>query len=126
MSPWHGMHIIVYSDNTATVAMVNKGSSRNPVAMEWLRQLFWLSATKNFHITARHIAGVDNIVSDRLSRLDEFHITECLDFLASYGIERIHLRHHMSYETYGFLQNGSHLSKNSTASSSQLMQIPHD
>ena len=49
--------------------MLNKGVSTNALSMQLLRELFWLSATNNFHITGRHIPGVDNIVPDMLSRV---------------------------------------------------------
>jgi hypothetical protein len=40
---WEGRHIRVYSDNTATVACVNKGSSRSLDLLEIIHKLFWLS-----------------------------------------------------------------------------------
>ena len=37
--------------------------------MSWLRELFWLSVRHHFHIRARHLAGINNVSADRLSRL---------------------------------------------------------
>ena len=54
-SSWQNQHVVVHSDNTQTISFINKGTCHNVIAMEWLRDLFWLSATHNFHITARHL-----------------------------------------------------------------------
>ena len=45
--------IYLQSDNITAVAAINKGICRNPFIMGCLRQLFWLSACYNFHISAR-------------------------------------------------------------------------
>lgn len=75
---WRNKHIIIYSDNSVTVASLNKGTSRNPVVMQCLRKLFWLSAYHNFHLTSRHIPGARNIAADSASRL---HIPGYLETL---------------------------------------------
>ena len=54
-SLWHNKSVLVYCDNNAPVAMINKGSTRNPVLMKYLRHLFWLLATYNLRIWAFHI-----------------------------------------------------------------------
>lgn len=48
--------------------------------MSWLRELFWLSATKGFRLTARHVEGKVNVMADALSRFDHetFRINWCL------------------------------------------------
>ncbi len=66
---WRNRRVLVQSDNTQTVACINRGTSTNPVTTALLRELFWLSAISNFQITAQHLAGVDNVTADRLSRL---------------------------------------------------------
>ena len=68
---WSNKHIVIYTDNSCSMYSVNKGTSHNVKCMALLRELFWLSALHNFHITARHIPGVDNILSDYISRLHE-------------------------------------------------------
>ena len=68
---WANHHVIIQCDNEAAVAMINKGSTRNTTVMAWLRHLFWLSAVHNFHTTAIHIPGKNNIVADRISRLHD-------------------------------------------------------
>ena len=47
---WKNKHVVVYSDNSAIVAMINKGSSKNSTAMSWLRCLFWKSQDNNWLI----------------------------------------------------------------------------
>ena len=112
---WQNQHIVVYSDNAATVFMINKGSSRNSIAMVWLRQLFWLSAVFNFHLTARHIKGKDNVISDVISRLDDFSIYEWVDFLSVHGLD-MEVPKHISPRSMHFLlfqnQNGNHSNRN--------------
>ena len=66
---WKNQRIIIYSDNTVTVASINKGSSPNHHIMKCLHSLFWLSSLFNFHLTAKHLPGVKNIAADSASRL---------------------------------------------------------
>ena len=66
---WANKRICVENDNMQALAFVNKGSCKNPIAMSWLRELFWLSVRHNFNIRARHLAGINNVYADRLSRL---------------------------------------------------------
>ena len=68
---WRDTHIILYTDNTSSMSFVNKGTCRSPSAMVWLRELALLAMTFNFHITARHLRGVHNVIADSLSRLSE-------------------------------------------------------
>ena len=68
---WSGKRIYIMSDNQATVAMINKGSTKHPVAMEALRCLFWLSASYGFHLTGRYVPGTQNVAADSASRLLE-------------------------------------------------------
>ena len=59
----------VYCDNQAAVAMLNKGTTRSPVMMSYLRRLFWCSARFNFRLQAFHIPGKLNVLADNISRL---------------------------------------------------------
>ena len=68
---WRNKRIYLQSDNITAVAAINKGTSRNPFIMGCLRQLFWLSACYNFHISARFLPGISNTVADDISRLHE-------------------------------------------------------
>ena len=44
--------VTVMSD---TVSCVNRGTSRSPLLMTYLRYMFWLSAVYNFRLTAMHV-----------------------------------------------------------------------
>ena len=66
---WSGLHIKVLSDNTSTVAAINKGSSHSPQLMKIVRQLFWFSVKFDFRLTASHIKGEHNEITDMISRL---------------------------------------------------------
>lgn len=67
---WANHTVSFFADNTATVASINKCSSRNSTLLKCLRSLFWLSAVYNFRFVAHHVPGIDNIEADFLSRLD--------------------------------------------------------
>ena len=58
---WANKRICVETGNTQAMAFVNKGSCKIPIAMFWLRELFWLSVRHNFYICARHLAGINNV-----------------------------------------------------------------
>lgn len=62
-------HVVIVSDNTQVVAMLNGHRSCNLSCLELLREIFWLSAIHNVFITARFIPGVQNVIADKLSRL---------------------------------------------------------
>lgn len=66
---WANQHIVCFSDNSQVIYMLNKGTSLSPLAMVFIRSIFWYSAIFNFHITGRYIRGIDNVVVDCLSRV---------------------------------------------------------
>lgn len=68
---WANHRVIIYSDNQAAVQIINKGTTGNEVIMQELRELFWLSAMYNFHITAIYLEGFRNTTADAISRLHE-------------------------------------------------------
>lgn len=68
---WENKTVFVYSDNRAAVAIVNKGSCKNPIVMDSLRRVFWLSAVHNFRLKAVYYPGRLNRVADSISRLHE-------------------------------------------------------
>ena len=70
---WRNLHVVVYTDNTQAMALINKGVSKNSLVMSWLRELFWLSVVHNCHITSHHIKGKHNWIADKLSRLHDSH-----------------------------------------------------
>lgn len=68
---WENQRILIFSDNSATVCSINKGTSRNPFLMQCIRHMFWLSVVFNFRLTCRHIRGELNTRADLISRLHE-------------------------------------------------------
>lgn len=66
---WSNQHVVCFSDNSQVVSMINKGTSGSTVAMTFIRSIFWSGALNNYHLTARHVRGVDNVVADCLSRI---------------------------------------------------------
>ena len=68
-SSWTNKRICIETHNTQTMVFINKGSCKNPITMAWLWELFWLSVRHNFHLCVRHLAGINNVYVDRLSRL---------------------------------------------------------
>ena len=73
-SVWRNKKVVVYCDNTAAVAMINKGTTKNGLMMFFRRQLFWLSAQYNFRLQVIHIPGAHNTIADHISRL-RFYVT---------------------------------------------------
>ena len=67
---WEGAHIQVFSDSSVVVACVNKGTSRSFELLGVIQRLFWLSVKHKFKLSAAFIHGKLNLLSDRLSRLD--------------------------------------------------------
>ena len=66
---WRDKKVVCFSDNTHVVCALNKGKSVNSYAMDFLRQLFWLTALFNCQLVAVHIPGRENVIADALSRV---------------------------------------------------------
>jgi hypothetical protein len=56
----------------STVAAINKGSSRSVDMLHIVQELFWCSVQFYFKLSAAHLPGKRNIVSDRISRMNVF------------------------------------------------------
>jgi hypothetical protein len=68
-----GLFLCCRIDNQVVVSAVNKGTAKgehSTLMMQYIREIFWLSARFDFRITARYITSKDNILSDALSRDD--------------------------------------------------------
>ena len=96
---WQHKKVIIYSDNSVTVASINKGTARNKTIMRGLRSLFWLSAIFNFHLVARFIPGICNTVADSASRV---HAQGFMERLLPYT-DYSPLHFHMSSKSLKFL-----------------------
>ena len=103
---WANKHIVVLSDNSTTVACINRGSSRSVLLMKYLRHIFWLSAVFNFRLKAVHVRGEDNVLADRISRLHEPEARQYLTILLALSP----LSWHMSYNGFLYILNRSWVS----------------
>lgn len=65
---WSKKRILVNCDNAATVEIINKGRSKVPFIMRFVRKLVWHEAECNFILRAKHLPSVSNTLADSLSR----------------------------------------------------------
>ena len=68
---WRGRRVYVYSDNQAAVAIINRGTAKDPFVMAVLRDIFWKSVLYDFRVYALYYPGCRNVVADAASRLTE-------------------------------------------------------
>jgi hypothetical protein len=68
-SALHRTHVRIRSDNSATIAALNKSTSRSVSLMPHIREIFWLCVYYDIAVTAVFIPGKFNTVADRISRL---------------------------------------------------------
>ena len=61
--------VLLYTDNSALVSVLNKQTSKEPLVMVLVRKLVLLCLQFNLVLSARHIPGIDNTSADALSRL---------------------------------------------------------
>ena len=67
---WQGRRIVVHCDNEVAVTVLNTGRSHNKFLLSCLREIELLAARHEFEIRGNHIPGVENRISDALSRWD--------------------------------------------------------
>ena len=104
-SRWKGSHIRVRSDNVAAVQAINNGTTRCPELWEIVKELFWLSVQFDFRLSALHIEGKLNVLSDRISRLhDMSSALEVKQLLCGNVHVPLYCVTHMTYSTYVSLQ----------------------
>jgi hypothetical protein len=100
-----GNHIRIRSDNIATVAALNKSTSRSILLMPLVREIFWLCVDFDVSLSCVYIPGKDNILADRLSRMHNF--AEAMDarlLLSNFSESRVLCVNHMSLSTFLYLQ----------------------
>lgn len=61
--------VLFMTDNEAVAAVINKQSSKDKILMKLIRRLVVSALTNNIYFRAKHIPGKQNVVADRLSRL---------------------------------------------------------
>ena len=62
--------VLLEIDNMMCVFCLRKGSSKNPQAMAYIREIYTLAASYNFGFLIKYIKSKDNVMADALSRLD--------------------------------------------------------
>jgi hypothetical protein len=77
-------------DNLTVVAWLNNGCTCLPLAMKFLRKIFWLCAKFDFHLVASWIPTETNTMADAISCLDFVHFHLCSGILLS-GVSGIAL-----------------------------------
>ena len=109
---WCNKHVIIQSDNTTAVSIINKGTTGNLIIMRYLRELLWLSAAYNFRITATYLPDCMNNIADAISRMHEpYCLFKTLGYLLPFycGYYTLlfdcPLLYHMSILSCGFLHS---------------------
>jgi hypothetical protein len=102
---WSGSHILVRSDNVAAVQAINNGTTCCMQLWDIVKELFWLSVEFSFKLSALHIEGKLNILSDKLSRMHVLSEARVVKELVSASNPVLVCGGHMSYAAYLFLQN---------------------
>jgi hypothetical protein len=69
---WERRKVIFVCDCMPVVQALSKGASRTRRMMQLIRVLHFYAARHHFVYKAEHIAGVDNIVADELSRVYDY------------------------------------------------------
>lgn len=64
----HNQSVILVLDNESDVAIINRQATRSDRIAVLLRALFDLCYRYNISVSSRHLAGVDNVLADFLSR----------------------------------------------------------
>ena len=64
----HGQAVCFHTDNMGVVAILQKWSANNAVALHLLRCLYFYTAFYRFEYVSQHIPGVVNVVADAISR----------------------------------------------------------
>jgi hypothetical protein len=72
---WSGKRIILWCDNVSVIYILNSKSSKIDKIMDLVRKITVQTLIHNFTLHAKHVPGLDNSVSDALSRfqMQRFH-----------------------------------------------------
>lgn len=76
-----GLYVRLHIDNTVVVAVINKGTAKGATGtrmMQYVREIFWLSAHHNFRLTSTYISSANNSLADALSRNDHIRFSQLL------------------------------------------------
>ena len=96
--------VLIATDNTATQAILNKGTSPSPAAANLLRHLSALAVHLDISVSAIHVPGCDNHIPDAISRLHSpGQLHRLGDLFRSSLLPTPWLPHHMSHGSLSFL-----------------------
>ena len=88
------------------MAALNKGSSRSREIMPIVSEIFWLSVKNDFSLRAVFLPGKENILADRISRMDDVNSAYEVSYLLSGASgSRVSCESHMSNDAFLYLQN---------------------
>ena len=66
-----GKRFLVSCDNMVVVQVVNKGSARNALLKQWLRELMFVTAVVKCEVVVRYVRLKENVIPDLLSRISQ-------------------------------------------------------
>ena len=88
------------------MSAVNKGTSRSENLLPLVHELFWLSVRYSFKLSARFLPGLDNVLADRISRMDQMvPAIEAHSILSNSTNELVFCSGHMTPISFIFLQD---------------------
>lgn len=76
---FRGCHLVLQTDNTQVMSMINCGKSINVSCMCLVREIFWLCIMYNIYLTARYVLGCNNYIADCLSRITSDSLIRSID-----------------------------------------------
>ena len=65
-----GKRVLFHCDNLVTVSCIQSGKSKDSNMMRLIRSLFLICGVNNFECNSIYVAGMENDITDSLSRLD--------------------------------------------------------
>ena len=112
--------LLCYTDNTAAAAWATKVSSQSHQGQCMIGALAELMRTNNLGLNAKHIAGIDNVLADFISRPTHFNLS------FSQRAEQIYQKH-ASARTWDYFQPSPELlqSLSSLLFSEQTLGLPN-
>ena len=103
---WANHHILIHKDNQVTKAVINNGTARNTRCLDLLKHLASLALESNLTICALCIHGIDNIMADKISNLQELNKTYLFAKLFNAPLSRAIHRGGMSLKSLHVLFEG--------------------
>jgi hypothetical protein len=103
---WSGQHVLIRSDNVATVSSLNKSTSRGVELMPIIREIFWICVEHDVMISSVHIPGKLNILADKISRLHDLDEACFARHLLAGGLDTpVFCKGHMTESSFLWLQS---------------------